>query len=82
MWCCRERQRRRRGIDYNKEVAFEKRPAPGFYDVANENDRTKEVGRQFRPVTLEEMEGKRRAVRLPLQTPACVMQLSVIFGVA
>ena len=30
----REKRWRTRGIDYSKEVAFEKKPAAGFYDVA------------------------------------------------
>lgn len=58
----RQKGSRRRGIDYNKEVAFEKRPAIGFYDTAEENQRSKEVGEEFRPQTLEELEGKRRKV--------------------
>ena len=45
------------------EVAFEHRPAPGFFDVGEENARTKEIGLQFRPTTIEEMEGRRRKVR-------------------
>jgi pre-mRNA-splicing factor CDC5/CEF1 len=58
----KERARRRRGIDYNKEVPFEKAPAPGFFDTGPEKELTREVGKEFRPVTLEEMEGKRRKV--------------------
>lgn len=58
----RARDRRRRGVDYNQEVAFEKAPAIGFYDTAAEKETTKELGREFRPLTLEEMEGRRRKV--------------------
>ena len=60
----RQKGSRRRGIDYNKEVAFEKRPAIGFFDTAEENQRSKEVGEEFRPQTLEEIEGRRRKVQL------------------
>ncbi|KAK9842456.1 hypothetical protein WJX81_000971 [Elliptochloris bilobata] len=56
----KERARRRRDIDYNKEVAFENAPAPGFYDTGAEKVMTKEVARQFRPTTLEELEGGKR----------------------
>ena len=42
------------------EVAFEHRPAAGFFDTGEEAARTKEIGKEFRPVTLEEMEGRRR----------------------
>lgn len=30
------RNRRKRGIDYNREIPFEKKPQPGFYDTAEE----------------------------------------------
>ena len=59
----REKNRRSRGINYNNEVAFEQRPAPGFYDTASEQATTREVGREFRPTTVEEIEGKRPRVR-------------------
>ena len=45
------------------EVAFEHRPAAGFFDTGEEAARTKEIGKEFRPVTLEEMEGRRRKAR-------------------
>ena len=61
----REKQRKSRGIDYNAEVAFEKRAAPGFFDTGAELALTREVGKEFRPVTVEEMEGKRPRVRPP-----------------
>lgn len=53
---------RGKGIDYNAEVAFEKKPAPGFYDTGEETEATKSLRQEFRPVTIEEMEGKRRKV--------------------
>lgn len=53
----RQRRRKRKGIDYNAEIPFEKKPPPGFYDVADE-DRPLELV-QF-PTTIEELEGKRR----------------------
>ena len=59
----REMRKKSRGINYNNEVAFERRPAQGFYDVGEEREMTKEMGKEFRPVTLEEMEGRRRKVR-------------------
>ena len=58
----RQKGSRRRGINYNEEVAFEKKPAIGFFDTAEENQRSKEVGEEFRPQTLEQLEGRRRAV--------------------
>ncbi|KAJ4845903.1 Cell cycle serine/threonine-protein kinase cdc5/MSD2 [Turnera subulata] len=60
----RQRKRRRKGMDYNSEIPFEKRPPPGFYDVADE-DRPVEQP-QF-PTTIEEVEGKRRVDNIEAQ---------------
>lgn len=54
----RHRRRKRKGIDYNAEIPFEKRPPPGFFDVSGE-DRTVEQPKF--PTTIEELEGRRRA---------------------
>jgi pre-mRNA-splicing factor CDC5/CEF1 len=51
---------KKRGVDYSKEVAFERRPAAGFFDVAEEDKITREIQEHFRPVTKEELEGKKR----------------------
>ncbi|GAX75409.1 hypothetical protein CEUSTIGMA_g2853.t1 [Chlamydomonas eustigma] len=51
---------RHRGINYSAEVAFEKKPAAGFFDTNEEDQVTKEIQQEFRPVTVEELEGKRR----------------------
>ena len=70
----KERAKRRRGIDFNKEVAFEKKPAMGFFDTGAEQDRSKEIGQEFRPTTLEDMEGRRRKVhecRPPCRPRSC-----------
>lgn len=70
-------KRKSRGINYNNEVAFEKRPAQGFYDVGEEQQMTKQMGQEFRPVTLEEMEGKRRKVRAQLCSISPALTVSV-----
>ncbi|CAN6329119.1 unnamed protein product [Urochloa humidicola] len=54
----RHRKRKRKGINYNAEIPFEKQPPPGFYDTVGE-DRPLEHA-QF-PTTIEELEGKTRA---------------------
>ncbi|KAJ7978178.1 Cell division cycle 5-like protein [Quillaja saponaria] len=54
----RHRKRKRRGIDYNAEIPFEKRPPPGFFDVTDED---RPVEQHKFPTTIEELEGKRRA---------------------
>eukprot|EP00890_Picochlorum_soloecismus_P005608 jgi/Picsp_1/6048/NSC_03402-R1_cell division cycle 5-like protein len=56
----REKARRGRGVDYASEVPFERRPAPGFYDISEESQITKEMREEFRPVTKEELEGRKR----------------------
>ncbi|KAG0458156.1 hypothetical protein HPP92_023313 [Vanilla planifolia] len=53
----RHRKRKRRGIDYNLEIPFEKRPPPGFFDVSGEE---RPVEQPKFPTTIEELEGKRR----------------------
>ncbi|KAF7817796.1 cell division cycle 5-like protein [Senna tora] len=53
----RQRRRKRKGIDYNAEIPFEKRPPPGFFDVTDED---RSVEQPKFPTTIEELEGKRR----------------------
>ncbi|KAF2287602.1 hypothetical protein GH714_001494 [Hevea brasiliensis] len=53
----RQRKRKRKGIDYNAEIPFEKKPPPGFFDVADED---RPVEQPKFPTTIEELEGKRR----------------------
>lgn len=57
----REKVKRGRGVDYSKEVPFERRPAAGFFDVSEEDKITREMREEFRPVTKDELEGRRRA---------------------
>uniref|UniRef100_A0A7S0WNZ6 Uncharacterized protein n=1 Tax=Chlamydomonas leiostraca TaxID=1034604 RepID=A0A7S0WNZ6_9CHLO len=54
------RNKRKGAIDYSAEVAFEKKPASGFFDTSDEQMRSKELQQEFRPVTVEELEGRRR----------------------
>nr|XP_027104648.1 cell division cycle 5-like protein [Coffea arabica] len=56
----RQRKRKRRGIDYNAEIPFEKKPPPGFYDVTDED---RPVEQPKFPTTIEELEGERRVDR-------------------
>lgn len=35
----------------------------GFFDVREEDAMTREIGKEFRPVTVDEIEGKRHRVR-------------------
>ncbi|KAK1284539.1 Cell division cycle 5-like protein [Acorus calamus] len=53
----RHRKRKRKGIDYNAEIPFQKKPPPGFFDVTDED---RPVEQPKFPTTIEELEGKRR----------------------
>ena len=50
------------GIDYNREIAFQRKPPPGFFDTAEEEEegRQRQAERQFRPASINEVDGKRR----------------------
>jgi len=54
----KQRRRKRKGIDYNAEIPFEKKPPAGFFDVSDEE--TRQVEQPNFPTTIEELEGKRR----------------------
>ncbi|KXZ44260.1 hypothetical protein GPECTOR_70g491 [Gonium pectorale] len=49
-----------RAIDYNAEVPFELKPQAGFYNTEEEDQVTRSMQQEFRPVTVEELEGRRR----------------------
>eukprot|EP00271_Cylindrocystis_brebissonii_P010047 TRINITY_DN25_c6_g1_i1.p1 TRINITY_DN25_c6_g1~~TRINITY_DN25_c6_g1_i1.p1 ORF type:complete len:1078 (+),score=322.31 TRINITY_DN25_c6_g1_i1:749-3982(+) len=51
------RKRKQRGIDYNAEIPFEKKPPAGFFETSTEA----QMGAQPQfPVTVEDLEGTRR----------------------
>eukprot|EP00850_Spirogloea_muscicola_P023426 SM000355S13193 [mRNA] locus=s355:12158:17386:- [translate_table: standard] len=54
----KQRKRKQKGIDYNAEIPFEKKPPPGFFETS------KEQGASYQtptfPLTVEQLEGKRR----------------------
>ncbi|KDD72353.1 hypothetical protein H632_c3470p0, partial [Helicosporidium sp. ATCC 50920] len=53
----RDRGPRRGAIDYGTEVPFERRPAAGFHDVEEERERAQSLRAEFRPATVEQLEG-------------------------
>lgn len=55
-----KKAKRYRGLEYNKEVPFELGVPQGPYDTAEEKEAAKEMAGEFRPMTIEEMEGRRR----------------------
>ncbi|GLI69273.1 hypothetical protein VaNZ11_013849 [Volvox africanus] len=56
----RGRFKNARAVDYNAEVPFELRPQTGFYSTEEEEQITRSMQQEFRPVTVEELEGRRR----------------------
>lgn len=54
-----DRKRRIKGIDYNKEIPFQKKAPAGFYDVGDEETRAPEDP-SFVNVNLDRLEGKRK----------------------
>eukprot|EP01103_Thecamoeba_quadrilineata_P014089 TRINITY_DN4091_c0_g1_i1.p1 TRINITY_DN4091_c0_g1~~TRINITY_DN4091_c0_g1_i1.p1 ORF type:complete len:815 (-),score=222.43 TRINITY_DN4091_c0_g1_i1:45-2489(-) len=55
-----QRKKKLKGIDYNKEIPFQKKPPPGFFDVSVEED-VPPPDPSFKNISLGRMEGKRRA---------------------
>ncbi len=54
----KEKRRRKRGVDYNAEIPFEKKPAPGFYDTANE--KFDADAPNFKRLRQQNLDGERR----------------------
>ncbi|PIK61648.1 putative cell division cycle 5-like protein-like [Apostichopus japonicus] len=54
----RKRRRKRRGVDYNEEIPFEKKPAPGFYDTSNEELDKEELN--FKRLRMQDLDSTRR----------------------
>ncbi|KAF9902974.1 Pre-mRNA-splicing factor cef1 [Lobosporangium transversale] len=52
-------RKKKKGIDYNADIPFEAKPAPGFYDTTEELKR--ESTKRLTNVRLEQLDGKRRA---------------------
>lgn len=49
-------RKKMKGMDYNKEIPFQKLPPPGFY----ETEAPKQNAEPFKPISIEKLEGKRR----------------------
>ncbi|XP_013401217.1 cell division cycle 5-like protein [Lingula anatina] len=54
----KDRKRKKRGVDYNAEIPFEKKPAAGFYDTTNET--YDPLAPNFKRLRQQEFEGERR----------------------
>ena len=54
----RFRGKRKRGIDYNDEIPFEKQPPPGFHDTSE--DTNDHVSHNFKRMRHQDVVGERR----------------------
>ncbi|KAF9338300.1 Pre-mRNA-splicing factor cef1 [Podila minutissima] len=54
-----KQKKKKKGMDYNADIPFEAKPAPGFYDTTEELKR--ESNKRLTNVRLEQLDGKRRA---------------------
>lgn len=55
----KQKKRKKRGVDYNAEIPFEKKPAPGFYDTSQE--KYDPVGPNYKRLRQQNLDGERRA---------------------
>merc|ERR1712060_318266 len=47
-------------MDYNKEVPFERKPPKGLANISEEKEQTRNILKEFKRTTIEEIEGKKR----------------------
>ncbi|KAK3089147.1 hypothetical protein FSP39_001265 [Pinctada imbricata] len=55
----KKQRKKKRGVDYNAEIPFEKKPAPGFYDTTEEVYKAEEPN--FKRLRQQNLDGERRA---------------------
>lgn len=54
-----KKRKKKRGVDYNAEIPFEKKPAPGFYDTSEENYQILDA--DFRKLRQQDLDGELRS---------------------
>ncbi|KAG8445776.1 hypothetical protein GDO86_010530 [Hymenochirus boettgeri] len=54
-----KKRKKKRGVDYNAEIPFEKKPAPGFYDTSEENYDS--LNADFRKLRQQDLDGELRS---------------------
>ncbi|OCT81354.1 hypothetical protein XELAEV_18028173mg [Xenopus laevis] len=54
-----KKRKKKRGVDYNAEIPFEKKPAPGFYDTSEENYDA--LNADFRKLRQQDLDGDLRS---------------------
>ncbi|XP_030054620.1 cell division cycle 5-like protein [Microcaecilia unicolor] len=54
-----KKRKKKRGVDYNAEIPFEKKPAPGFYDTSEENHQA--LNADFKRLRQQDLDGELRS---------------------
>ncbi|XP_074093173.1 cell division cycle 5-like protein isoform X2 [Macrotis lagotis] len=54
-----KKRKKKRGVDYNAEIPFEKKPAPGFYDTSEENYQALDA--DFKKLRQQDLDGELRS---------------------
>lgn len=54
-----KKRKKKRGVDYNAEIPFEKKPALGFYDTSEENYQALDA--DFRKLRQQDLDGELRS---------------------
>ncbi|KAM9316916.1 cell division cycle 5-like protein [Gastrophryne carolinensis] len=54
-----KKRKKKRGVDYNAEIPFEKKPAPGFYDTSEENYDA--LNADFKKLRQQDLDGELRS---------------------
>ncbi|KAK6178685.1 hypothetical protein SNE40_011211 [Patella caerulea] len=57
----KQKKRRKRGVDYNADIPFEKKPAPGFYDTSNE--KYDPLDPNYKRLRQQNLDGELRSVK-------------------
>ncbi|ESO92544.1 hypothetical protein LOTGIDRAFT_190497 [Lottia gigantea] len=57
----RQKKRKKRGVDYNTEIPFEKKPAPGFHDTSNET--YDPLDPNYKKLRQQNLDGELRSVK-------------------
>nr|KAG5703308.1 hypothetical protein BaRGS_025550 [Batillaria attramentaria] len=55
----KQKKRKKRGVDYNAEIPFEKKPAPGFYDTSQE--KYDPMDPNYKRLRQQNLDGERRS---------------------
>ncbi|XP_067674317.1 cell division cycle 5-like protein [Haliotis asinina] len=57
----KQKKRKKRGVDYNAEIPFEKKPAPGFYDTSEEHYNP--LDPNYKKLRQQNLDGELRSTR-------------------